>query len=193
MSSTTKELQARIRIVQSAISRSLEKDTSTTEVTRTSGTTAKIDFNKELSEAALWEIALSMIHNVSVIYDHCYTWAEKTGVNTVEVKNVTANCEALRILRDLDISDKHPTNRASKSGLSPKLQTVFQFLRLTGEDAKLSFSIKDGVSISGDASLIVSGIIIDEKTGKEIGDLADLTQKGVLAWEAFLKNKGIIS
>jgi hypothetical protein len=152
------------------------------------------NFSDGMTTAELANKAWTAIHNTATLYNHCRTWAQRNGIAADEVDAVTANCLALRIIRDLDNSDKHPEARPNTSGLSPKLQNVTRALRITappGGQVKVFVPIGGGVSGEG-ASLAIVGAVVNDRNGQVVHRFPEVIEEGLAAWEAFLRSKNVL-
>lgn len=137
MAVTTEELSARLQRIYAAIGAVIDKQATATFKPKVELApdgylqSAEWSFGAGVPAAESQIIAWTAIHNTAMFYDHCLHWAQSNGVAADEVHAVTANCLALRIIRDLYNSDKHPQGRPNTSGLSPKLRDARCVLRIT--------------------------------------------------------------
>lgn len=153
------------------------------------------DFGGGIPQAELDNKAWAAIHNTSIFYDHCCTWAHQNNIARDEVNAVTAGCLALRIIRDLDVSEKHPQTRANTCGLSPQLANIQRVLQIRSSQSTQSKATSVGgiVVVGGDPGLAIIGDVINGRTGKTVHAFPDIIEEGIAAWETFLRSKGALS
>jgi hypothetical protein len=156
------------------------------------------DFAGGMSDAAMANTAQLIIHNIASLHDHLRTWAAKNGKDKERVTAVFDASPPLQILYDLWNADKHgPTTRLkeSRSEAFPRLTAIRRVMRLTarpggGVVMMLDRRGKTVVSGEGSACAVVTGDV-ENKDGKPLGDLYEIEQQAVQAWEGLLKEFGV--
>lgn len=201
---TTEELQSRINRIYAAIEATVEKDISKIPIKRKNPFPPELnlpqpesywDFSGGMSQGEMQNIAWSAIHNIAVFYNYCRTWAEKNNIPREEVDFITDNSLALRVLRDLDNNDKHPTARANSSGLFPKLGRVFRGARLARRNDQQGLSINSivGATMNPATTIEIFAEVVDSRTGEHIGRLDEILIGGLSGWEYFLTKHNLLS
>jgi hypothetical protein len=156
------------------------------------------DFRGGMSEEEIANSAHSLIHNIANLRDHLRRWAAKNGKDKGKVDSTGAVSLELRILQDLSNNDKHgPPRDGGNSGLAPHLQEINRVMRLETrpvQGSAVAFVLdpvgKPNVLGDGSASVVITGQVND-KDGKNLGDLFEMERKAVLAWETLLAEYGI--
>ena len=159
------------------------------------------DFRSGLSDSELSLQAHSVIHEIANLFDHLRKWAKHNGHEKTKIDETVKNCLELQIIRDLSDNDKHgyPPRKGGHSGKSPQLININRVMRLHTQAKKGSASVMtlglDGIpKISGDgtAKAVVTGDVIDNDNNR-IGDMYDIANIAVIAWEHLLVEFGLIS
>lgn len=152
------------------------------------------DFLGGLTEPQLSNLAHAIIHNIANLRDHLRHWARKNCQNQNDIDKTITNCPALQIIIDLSNNDKHgyPPRDGGHSKRSPKLVEVKRVLTI-GPGTALIFTpngLKQTTSGDGSSQVIVDGTVVDIN-GVPIGDLYDLWNEALKAWEQQIKAFGI--
>jgi hypothetical protein len=157
------------------------------------------DFSGGQSPEELSNIAQTAIHNIANLFDHLKGWARR---NDKDVKMVQATFDgslALRIIKDLSNNDKHgyPPRDGGHAGMVPRVEGIGRVLQLSlGPAAGSAIMMVIGaggrpeISGSGTARAVVTGEVVD-KDGRPVGDLFDIEQRAVQAWETLLAEYGM--
>jgi hypothetical protein len=168
------------------------------------GKTTKIslDFSGGTNQATVANRVSLLLHNIACLKDHLSSWCKNNGKQFNGEKFLKTNREAA-ILHDLWNLDKHGgPSRDSKSGLSPRLLQDAQIvLQLTSGGGRLSprFEIaiptdrpaeSGRVQTEGEVSLCISALVVD-KNGNPLGELGEICQKALAAWEAEFVRAGV--
>jgi hypothetical protein len=196
---TDDELKVRIERMYAAIGATIEREMYVGGGTKVEGELRKLEggginfkFGGKLTDSQLANLAWNAIHNLAIFFEYCKEWGKHNGVAYQEIANVRDNAREIRIIEDLHNSEKHPAQRANQSGVSPKLTDLRQVLRVQG-GVELVFEGPGGLTARGkDVSLVVYGAILNSKTGTLVGDLHDVIDEALQAWEQFLRTKGLV-
>lgn len=162
------------------------------------------DFRGGFSDDDLCNQAHSVIHNIANLRDHLRRWAshhdqDKNKVDGVD--GVVDKCPELQIIKDLSNNDKHgyPPRDGGHSGKCPQLNGINHVMRLQNQAKKESMIamtvgtggvpkfIGDGI-----AKAVVTGDVVDND-GTRIGDLYEIANKAVEAWESLLVDYGLLA
>jgi hypothetical protein len=196
-------IQQRISRIYAAIG-SIEED-DPQKLKATVVQTAKIkavfqDFRGGFSDDDLANQAHSVIHNIANLRDHLRRWAAHNGQDKTEVDAAVGNCTELQIIKDLSNNDKHgyPPRDGGHSTRSPQLVEINRVMQLKTQ-AKKGSTI--GMTIGaggvprfigdGTAKAVVTGDVVDND-GNRIGDLYEIANRAVEAWEALLVHFGLL-
>jgi hypothetical protein len=187
MSVTTEQLQSRIIQMYEALGLTIEERLSeiNTQVEMNAAGEAVINLNGDRTQENFQNSAKFAIYDIAVFYNHCCQWAQNTKGTTDDAEAVTENSRALRIIRDLDNTNKHPPHIANSSGDSPVLEDVRRALVVRGPMTYTQMFTGES-RFEGDLHFEISGTIKNSRTGKVVGQLADILTEGVEAWEKFL-------
>jgi hypothetical protein len=156
------------------------------------------DFSGGQSEEDLSNIAHSTISNIAHLHDHLKGWARRNGKDSTRVRDTLDRSLPLKIIMDLANNDKHgyPPREGGHSSLAPKLINVGRVMQLRGgttSDWTVMTLGNRGQPIiegSGSGRAVVTGLIID-KSGKAIGDLFDMAEQAIQAWEQLVSEFGL--
>lgn len=158
------------------------------------------DFRAGLGDDDLSNQAHSVIHNIANLRDHLRRWASRHGQDKNKVDEAIDDCPELQLIRDLSNNDKHgyPPRDGGHSGRSPQLVAIDRIMRLQTQAKKgstIAMTVgADGVPKfigDGTAKAVVTGDVVDNNNEK-IGDLYDIVNKAVKAWEVLLVEFGLI-
>lgn len=159
------------------------------------------DFRGGLSDEELLNQAHTVINNIANLRDHLRRWAAQNGHDKGKVDQAIDNCCELQIIRDLSNNDKHGYSRRGRSysGKCPQLIGINRVMSLRTQAKKgsvIAMTIgRDGVPKfigDGTANAVVTGDVIDNDNNR-IGDLHNIVNKAVEAWENLLADFGLIS
>jgi hypothetical protein len=156
------------------------------------------DFRGGMSEEEIANSAYTLIHNIANLRDHLRRWAARNWKDKEKVDATFAASLELRIIQDLSNNDKHgPARDGGNSGLAPQLKEINRLMRLATKGVQgscagffLDPSGKPNVLGDGSASVVITGQVVD-KDGKVLGDLFEIEEKAVLAWETLLAEYGV--
>lgn len=159
------------------------------------------DFRGGFSDDDLSNQAHSVIHNIANLRDHLRRWASHHDQDKDKVGQAFNNCLELKIIQDLSDNDKHgyPRRDGKYSYLFPKLIEIKRVMRLQTQAKKGSvIGMTMGASGvpkfigDGTAKAVVTGDVVDND-GNRIGELYDIANKAVQAWETLLLDFGLLT
>jgi hypothetical protein len=159
------------------------------------------DFRGDFSDDDLCNQAHIVIHNIANLRDHLQRWAAHNGRDKTKVDQTISGCFELQILKDLSNNDKHPypPRDGGRSGRSPKLTEINRVMLLQTQAKKgsmIAMTIGAGgvPKFVGDgiAKAVITGDVVD-KDNNRIGDLYDIAQKALAAWETLLADFGLVA
>lgn len=159
------------------------------------------DFSGRKKPEDLENDAYQIINNIANIYEYLNKWAELNNKDKSEVDEVLEKSEAIKIVRDLWNSDKHPYPRrdGGYSKLNPKLQNIRRVIQLQTKAEKGSYIQmthgKGGipyVSGNGSSVAVLTGEIVDNNE-KIIGDFRSIILEAVRDWETAFSEFGILN
>lgn len=157
------------------------------------------DFSGNLKQEDIENAAHTVIHNIANLQDHLRRWAHHNRKDKTKVDEAFDASLDLRIMKDLSNNDKHgyPPRDGGHSGLSPVLKDVRRVMQLrTGATPGSSVTMTFGpggvpkVSGSGTAQAIITGEVVD-KDQNLVGDLFEIQDRAVRAWEGLIENLGV--
>ena len=152
------------------------------------------DFRGGYSDDDLSNQAHSVIHNIANLRDHLRRWASHHDQDKNKVDQTVDNSPELQIIRDLSNNDKHgyPPRDGGRSGQCPQLIEINRVMRLQTQAKKgsmIAMTIGAGgvPNFIGDgtAKAVVTGDVVD-KDGNRVGDLYEIANRAVRAWEQLL-------
>lgn len=159
------------------------------------------DFRGGLSDDELLNQAYTVIHNIANLRNHLLRWAVQNGHDKRKVDQAVKNCLELQIIKDLSNNDKHgyPPRDGGHSGKCPQLVEINRVMRLQTQAKKGS---RVGMTLGpgglprfigdGTAKAVVTGDVVDSDNNR-VGDLYDIVNKAVEAWEDLLRKFGLVS
>jgi hypothetical protein len=159
------------------------------------------DFRGGFSDDELSNQAHTVIHNIANLRDHLRRWAAQNGQDKAKVDQTIDNCLDLQIVQDLSNNDKHgyPPRDGGRSGKGPQLVEINRVMRLQTQAKKgsmIAMTIGAGgvpkFIGDGSAKAVVTGEVIDTAKNR-IGDLYEIANKAVEAWERLLADFGLIT
>ena len=158
------------------------------------------DFMGGLSEHDIANAAQSVIHNIASLHDHLKKWTRANGRDETKVECTFRNSADLRIVRDLWDLEKHGGERrdGGYSKKAPRLADVRRQMVLTtqpkvGSFVTMAFRPDGAPKIGGDGSakaIITADVLA--KNGQRLGDLFEIEKRCVKAYEALLKDYGVL-
>jgi len=159
------------------------------------------DFHGGLSDDELSNQAHTVIHNIANLRDHLRRWAAQNGQDKAKVDQTIDNSLDLQIVQDLSNNDKHgyPPRDGGRSGKSPRLIEINRVMRLQTQ-AKKGSMIAMTIGASGvpkfigdgSAKAVVTAEVVDNARNR-IGDLYEIANKAIEAWERLLVDFGLIT
>lgn len=196
------ELTSRIRRIYAAVEASQEYC-----VGRLTGTVVSTphiygvhqDFSGDLSPEEMSNTAHTTIHNIANLRDHLRGWTRRNGKDVAKLVATFDGSLSLRIIQDLSNNDKHgyPPRDGGHAGMLPRIEDIGRVMKLSpGASAGSAIMMVMGargqpiISGSGSARVVVTGEVVD-KDGKIIGDLFDIEQQAIQAWENLLADFGV--
>ena len=157
------------------------------------------DFRGGLSDAELSNQAHTVIHNIANMRDNLRRWAAHNGQDKTKVDQTVDNCLELQIIMDLSNNEKHgyPPRHGGRSGRCPKLIEITRVMKIRTQAKKRSkiamiLGADGWPKIIGDgtAKAVLGGDVVDNNNN-HIGNLYDIAQKAVGAWEILLTDFGL--
>ncbi len=157
------------------------------------------NFRDGFSDEELLNQAYTVIHNIANLHDHLRKWASHNGHNKDNVDQTVNKCFELKIIIDLSNNDKHgyPPRNGGHSGKSPHLTEINRVMLLQTQAKKgsmIGMTIgRDGVPNfigDGTAKAVITSDVVD-KDNNRIGDLYDIANIAVEAWEKLLVDFGL--
>jgi hypothetical protein len=158
-----------------------------------------LDFRGGFSDHDLSNQAHIVIHNIANLYYHLRRWAKHNGQDMAEVEQTVDDSLDLQIIRDLSNNDKHgyPPRDSGHSRKRPQLIDINRVMRLrtqanTVSMVAISVGAGDVPQLTGDgtAKAVVTGAVVDADSNR-IGDLYDIANNAVKAWEQLLVDYGL--
>ena len=159
------------------------------------------DFRGGFSDDDLSNQAHSVIHNIANLRDHLRRWASHHDQDKNKVDQAIDNCLELQIMKDLSNNDKHgyPPRDGGHSRQCPQVVEINRAMRLqtrakTGSKIGMTIGAGGVPKFIGDgtAKAVVTGDVVDND-GNRIGDLYDIANKAVEAWETLLGDFGLLA
>ena len=159
------------------------------------------DFRSGFSDDELSNQAHTVIHNIANLRDHLRRWAAHNGQDKTKVDQTVNDSLELRIIRDLSNNDKHgyPPRDGGHSGKSPQLTGINRVMQLQTQARKgsmIGMTVRaDGIPRfigDGTAKAVVTADVVDNDSNR-IGDLYDIVNKAVEAWEQLLVDLGLVA
>ena len=159
------------------------------------------DFRGDLSDDELSNQVHTVIYNIANLRDHLRGWAVRNGRDRTKIDQTFDSSLELRIIQDLSDNDKHgyPPRNGGHSKKSPQLTEINRVMQLQTQAKKGSMS---GMTVGADgtprfigdggAKAVVTGHVVD-KDNNRIGDLYDIANKALEAWEQLLVDFGLIA
>ncbi len=158
------------------------------------------NFRGGFSNDELSNQAHTFIHNIANLRDHLRQWAAQNGQDKNKVDQTVDNCFELKIVQDLSNNDKHgyPPRDGGHSRKCPQLNEINRVLRLQTQAKKgsmIAMTLGAGgvPKFLGDGTDkgVVTGDVVDNHKNR-IGDLYEIANKAVEAWERLLADFGLI-
>lgn len=162
------------------------------------GVSISYDFSKVTDSATAANRVSQLLNNIASLKDHLKAWCKRQNKPFAGDALIDSNRD-VAVVHDLWNVDKHAElNRPSRSGLGPRLENPPRStMVLKGEPGKPSpsFVIPVGrggapIQTNAGASLRIVANVVD-KDGNRIGDLMDICEKAVAAWEVEFNKVGL--
>ena len=173
-----------------------EKMSSVPAIKRTAGSlSVSFNFNKVADTPTAANKASQLMASIACLKDHLKVWCAKHNKPFAGDALIDSNSE-VAIVHDLWNLDKHGKLNRSRSGLYPRLESpphsAMVLKAEAGKPQPVSFTpvAGGGMIISKGASIRIVANVVD-KDGNLLGDLEDICEKAVAAWEAELKKVGL--
>jgi hypothetical protein len=200
---TQDELLNRLHRIYSAVKATTEFDMARLpgKVLRSKNTIGVFqDFSGGLSEHDIANAAYCVIQNLASLCDHLKKWARTNNADAGKVDATCSGSQDLQIVRDLWDSDKHGGDRrdGGYSKKSPRLHDIRRQLTLTTQPKAgswVTMTLGPGgepvIHGDGSASAIITADVVD-KDGQMLGDLFEIEERCVRAWESLLVEFGVL-
>lgn len=148
------------------------------------------DLNQAADGATAANQVSLLLNNIACLKDHLKAWCNKNG-KAFTGEDLINNNRDVAIIHDLWNLDKHAElNRRSRSGLSPRFQSPpVAAIVPKGFSFVLDFKMVDD-RLQSQANLRIAAIVVDEH-GNSLGNLEEIAQRAVTAWEAELVRTGV--
>jgi len=156
------------------------------------------DFRGGLTDEDLFNYALMIIYHISNLQDNLKRWAANNDRDKTKVDQAVNDSIDLKIIKDLANNDRHgypPRNRGF-SGKCPQLVNINRVMQLKTQAKKgstigMTLGAHGIPKITGDgtAKAVITGDVVDEHNN-HIGDLYEIVNRAVEAWEHLLTDYG---
>lgn len=156
----------------------------------------KFDFKKGTDTATAANRVSQLLANIACLKDHLKVWSDKNGKSFAGDALINSNWD-VAIVHDLWNLDKHGKLDRSRSGLYPRLEnpprSTMVLKAETGKPQPMFFIPLGGGTIQtqGGASLRIVAKVVD-KDGNPLGNLEDICERAVAAWEAEFEKVGLV-
>ncbi len=199
---TYEDINLRIKRIYSAINAAVEEDLDSFEPTVTrDANVIRItqDFQGNLTQEELANLAYSSIHNIANLYGNLKKWASNNKKNPSKVDEVFNTSREIKIIQDLSNNDKHgyPPRNGGHSGISPKMEKFSRGLQIatpSKEGGTMEFTLdlsgKQQTTKMDNLAVVVSGSVSDAN-GNHIGNSHLIAMKALEAWEVYLNDNDI--
>jgi hypothetical protein len=157
------------------------------------------DFRGGFSNGDLSNYAHMIIHNLANLQDNLKRWAAHNGRDKTKVDQAVNNSFDLQIIKDLSNNDKHgyPPRDRGHSRKCPQLVDITRVIQLRTQakkDSTIGMTLgAHGIpKIFGDgtAKTVITGDVVDNDNNR-IGDLYEIVNRAVEAWEQLLDDFGL--
>lgn len=150
------------------------------------------DFKKGATAPIAANRVSQLVANIACLKDHLRVWCERNGKPFTGDNLIDSNRD-VAIVHDLWNLDKHGKLSRSRSGLFPK--TMYPphsaVVLKGGEAGAVTIPVFGGpIQARGSASLRIVASVLD-KDGNPLGELEDICEKAVAAWEAEFNKAGL--
>jgi hypothetical protein len=154
----------------------------------------KGDWDIDMSEARLTNLAYSAIDTIAVFYNSMVVYGKAHGISLDEINAVT-DCDPLIIIRNLHNSRKHPEMLASGSSKALELRELRRELKLGPGPIEIDFTPwkpVGGITDTGGAMLMIEGDIVEAASGQGIASFGETITQGLAKWEEFLHRHNLV-
>ena len=154
------------------------------------------DPTQGLSIAELRNFTFSALGNLATLTDQTRSWFRHKGIQAVDMEAFVRNNPCVAIVNDLFNAWKH-AGHAQKtwSRRQPILQGLQRVVRITSPSGpnQVAGMMMDSsgrmVPFGGGTSAYrVTARVVDKVTGDELGDLSNMLEDALQAWESMLAN-----
>ena len=159
----------------------------------------KWDAGYGYSEEGLANAASLIIAKIASLKDHFKIWCRNNHRN-FDGDTLINSDKDIAIVHDLWNADKHGELTHSRSGHYPWLDTLSRHVEMTtgdqaGSSAGFTLDSVTGtpkaiLSPGGSANIVITGKVLD-KSGRTIGDFAQICQRAAASWEDHLRKAGV--
>lgn len=157
----------------------------------------EVNFSDGISDAELANVVSLCIANIACLKDHLKAWC-KVHSKPFEGEVLIDTNREMGIVHDLWNRDKHFDLKRSRSGLFPEIRDISRSARLTTQPQKGSWvamtldPVTGQLKTHGDGKveLVIDGTVVDA-SGTRIGDLLEIAEQAVAAWESALASAGV--
>lgn len=159
---------------------------------------AVVDFSDGVTDAALANTVSLCIANIACLKDHLKAWC-KAHSKPFQGDTLIDSVHNVGLIHDLWNRDKHADLRQSRTGLFPEIRNISRSARLTtqaqaGSWVAMTLDPRTGqLKTHGDGKveIVIDADVVDAN-GARIGDLLEIAEQAVAAWESALAAAGIV-
>lgn len=157
--------------------------------------TVRQDFNRELNQAQMTNVAFQVIRAIADLKDHLRSAARRLKLDPEDVERSINQSLPLQLMIDLANFDKHSKHgkvKAQRSKRSPRLINVRGALQITTKAGEFGPGGCVGIQLTpqgampfgtGKSAVIIMGDIVDE-SGTQLLELNFAQTAAIQAWEA---------
>jgi len=157
-----------------------------------------VDFSDGVSDAELANIVSLCIANIACLKDHLKAWCNAHSKLLQGDPLIDSNRD-VGLIHDLWNRDKHFDLSQSRTGLFPEIRNISRSARLTtqaqaGSWVAMTLDPRTGqMKTHGDGKveLVIDADVVDAN-GARIGDLLEIAEQAVVAWETALADAGVV-
>jgi hypothetical protein len=134
-----------------------------------------------------------IISNLAKLKDHLKKLLVSKGGSGSDIENEIDQSEHLKLVVDLDNTEKHGKGRDSRSGKHPSLSNIGRALS-SKSGQSMSFTIdpfSGAFQTEGDVAIVITADILDNN-GNKICSLEELVNKSIETWEHIIQKYNLI-
>jgi hypothetical protein len=157
-----------------------------------------VDFSDGVSDAELANIVSLCVANIACLKDHLKAWC-KSHSKPFQGDTLIDSNRNVGLIHDLWNRDKHVDLKQSRTGLFPEIRNISRCARLTtqaqaGSWVAMTLDPRTGqLKTHGDGKVeLVIDADVADANGARIGDLLEIAEQAVAAWEGTLAAAGIV-